>query len=202
MLNKNLSAIVLGSLIAVSFLVTPANCDKCCLSGMMNMDNMKSILVSSGYTNVKAISNTCDEFSLSGDKSGFTSTQTWKALDNNAVEYITTMSASGTVIPVGDVTTPDFCNTATKKGAFNSTAANPHLSISSIFQGQINLVFNNPSQSAHIEVFNAQGIIVAERNNIRECQYAWKPISLSKGLYIIRVVTHENTQTQQVIFSN
>jgi hypothetical protein len=202
MLDKNLSTIVLGSLVAVSFLVTPANCDKCCLSEMMNMDNMKSIFVTSGYTNVKAISNTCDEFSLSGDMSGFTSTQTWKALDNNAVEFITTMSASGTVIPVGDVVTPDFCNTATKNGARNIPAANPHLFTSSIFHGQLNIVFNNPSHSAHIKIFNAQGIIVAERNNISECQYAWKPIGLSQGFYVIRVVTRENTQAQKVIFSN
>ena len=199
-LTKNRYTITLGALLAVTFLTAPAQCDKCCLSTMMNIETMKSIWVNVGYTNVQTISNTCDLFSYSGTRYGIIYTTTYKALDNNAVETSLTMTSSGQIIPVSDTTSPDFCNTATKKGTLNVPASNQRVSFSGIFHGQVKVVFDNPSRSAHIRIFNARGVKVNEQSNVREAEYAWTPASLIQGLYVINVVTRENTVTQQVLY--
>jgi hypothetical protein len=167
---------------------------------MMNIETMKTIWINAGYTDVQTVSNTCDLFSYSGARYGIIYTTTYKALDNNAVETILTMTSSGQIIPVSDATSQDFCTTAVKKSTINIPAVNlPHFK-PSIFHGRINVVFNNPSQSAHIKIFNAQGTMVAEQNTIREAQYAWTPTGINQGLYVINIVTRENTQTRQVIY--
>jgi hypothetical protein len=199
-LKQTQSALALCALIAISILSVPGNCAKCCVSNDVDVEGMKLLLTNLGYTNVHTNSNTCDQVSYSGTTNGIVVTYTYNALNNNAVEVIMFMTVSGNAISTVKDTTQDFCTNAVKKGAPTILPLSSFVSVPSTFHNQVKITFNNPSQSAKIQIFNVRGVKVAEQHNISESQYTWIPKGLNQGPYLVRVVTREAIFAKQVIY--